>query len=131
PGRSRRDMLLTSPGDANFRIPVSADRSSGRPRGDGLATGGGGYSAARILDGIQVVTANVLEGDETGAADDLWSRPGQMLVDNLGNIYRVLRQDPDNPSRVVIDPPVAEISMNRVTQVVYTPQIPAAVKVFR
>lgn len=131
PGKTRREMLLANPGDPHFRIPVSADRSTGRPRGDGLATGDGGYSAPRILDGIQVVAPNVLEGDETGSADDLWSRPGQVLVDNLGNIYRVLRQDPDNPSRVVIDPPVTDINMNRVTQVVYTPQVPAAVEVFQ
>jgi type II secretory pathway pseudopilin PulG len=73
---------------------------------------------------------------------DLASRPNQKLVDNLGNVYTV-REVLDDPTRylVQVDPPIPRTvtntrpaSLNDIDhsfrQVIFTPQIPGAVRVF-
>ncbi len=79
----------------------------------------------------------------------LFSRPGQRLVDNIGNVYTVIGEDKELASSVLVDPPVAEwvgdtwpgalpsptdpkyrAACSTLRQVVLTPQIPAAVTVF-
>jgi prepilin-type N-terminal cleavage/methylation domain-containing protein len=64
------------------------------------------------------------------------SQPGQRLVDNLGNIYTVQGRV-DGPGQfVVVTPPIPasvtddQTVVNGLRQVAYTPQVPAAVKVF-
>lgn len=80
---------------------------------------------------------------------DLFSRSGQRLVDNLGNIYTVVAVDKELANAVQIDPPVPEwiadtdapqnypfdgpdyrTAAGTLRQVILTPQIPAAVTVF-
>jgi hypothetical protein len=77
----------------------------------------------------------------------LVSQPGQKIVDNLGNVYTVLGEPEDQTSAnpaILIDPPVPasvpDPSLNfpiggignpyTIRQIVFVPQIPAAVKVF-
>ena len=71
---------------------------------------------------------------------DVATRPGQRFVDNLGNVYRVLRSIEVNSNDivVVVDPPVPSW-VQRTTntpqsyelfQIVLTPQIPITVEVF-
>ena len=71
---------------------------------------------------------------------DVATRPGQRFVDNLGNVYRVLRtvEDNSNDIIVVVDPPVpswVENTTNRrapyeLFQIVLTPQTPITIEVF-
>ncbi len=79
----------------------------------------------------------------------LFSRPGQRLVDNIGNVYTVIGEDKELANSVLVDPPVAEwvgdtwpgslpsqsdpkyrAACSTLRQVILTPQIPAAVTVF-
>jgi len=84
--------------------------------------------------------------------DNRWrlaSQPGQKLVDNLGNIYTVRGPSEDTTGfgavTVIVDPPIPAwvpdpfsldpvglVGLNpaKLNQVVFTPQIPAAVSVF-
>lgn len=60
-------------------------------------------------------------------------QPGQKLIDNLGNVYTVLKAD-DDTSSVIISPAAsanaAALAASGDLQVVFTPQVPAAVHVF-
>jgi competence protein ComGC len=141
PGRTRLQVLadqgLPAP---ERRLPVSIDRVTG-PTGDGRtpsSSPAGEYSVP--LTFLVVVPSpnrpNVIELDPNSSAPQWWKEraaaPGQKLVDNLGNIYTVLRRDdPASADRVVIEPPVPAAAMADFQQVVFTPQIPAAVEVFR
>lgn len=74
----------------------------------------------------------------------LASQPGQKLVDNFGNVYTVLRTDDElegpGTVTVVVSPPIPAsvpdpqntntLATDRFRQVVFTPQIAAAVEVF-
>jgi prepilin-type N-terminal cleavage/methylation domain-containing protein len=130
------------------RLPVAVDRY-GVPTGNG--TNGdlagnpieGAYAVPQMLIAEWLTTdatrrTLVLQGG-TETSRRLASQVGQRLVDNLGNAYTV-RESRLNGARVIvqIDPPVpawvpAGTAANRPTirQVVFTPQIPAAVSVFR
>ncbi len=103
------------------------------------------YPARDVL----LITYNQ-QGANKPAILRLLSQPGQKLVDNLGNIYTVRGvPDPDVPPaqnqiEVVVDPPVApsvlsptdpiamenQLNSNVIRQVLFTTQIPAAVRVF-
>ncbi|MCH8269983.1 MAG: prepilin-type N-terminal cleavage/methylation domain-containing protein [Planctomycetes bacterium] len=71
---------------------------------------------------------------------DVATRPGQRFVDNLGNVYRVLRSIEVNSNNivVVVDPPVPSwVQRTTVTpqsyelfQIVLTPQTPVTIEVF-
>lgn len=60
-------------------------------------------------------------------------QPGQKLIDNLGNVYTVVKADEDLSS-VFISPAAsanaAALAASGALQVVFTPQVPAAVHVF-
>lgn len=60
-------------------------------------------------------------------------QPGQKLIDNLGNVYTVLKADEDANS-VIISPAAsanaAALAASGDLQIVLTPQVPAAVHVF-
>jgi type II secretory pathway pseudopilin PulG len=78
----------------------------------------------------------------------LFSRPGQKLVDNIGNVYTVIRVHDADTETVEIDPPVPSWIANSVhslpdptdpeyvgacsslRSVILAPQVPAAVSVF-
>jgi prepilin-type N-terminal cleavage/methylation domain-containing protein len=81
------------------------------------------------------------QGMDLERAFELMSQPGQQIVDNFGNIYSVLGPEPEGsgvgPNTVRISPPVPEgvrttVNGNPATlyQVLMTPQVPAAVRVF-
>ncbi|MFG0284669.1 MAG: prepilin-type N-terminal cleavage/methylation domain-containing protein [Phycisphaerales bacterium JB039] len=138
PGQTRGQLLLAPPGSRDFRVPVSADRSTGRPRGDGEPDAPAGYSVPLRVgarpgsqpDRIRIDRTTI---DPTGPSEYA-TLPGQKLVDNFGNIYTVQRFD--EPSyEVIVTPPVPAIvrsgSFGGLQEVIFTPQIPAAVKVFR
>jgi prepilin-type N-terminal cleavage/methylation domain-containing protein len=72
----------------------------------------------------------------TAAQFDQVSQPGQRLVDNLGNIYTVQGRVDGAGQFVVVTPPIPasvtdlQTEVNGLRQVAFTPQVPAAVKVF-
>lgn len=69
----------------------------------------------------------------TDAQKRLVRQPGQKLIDNLGNVYTVLKAD-DDASSVFISPAAsanaAALAASGDLQIVFTPQVPAAVHVF-
>ena len=135
--------------------PVAEDENTGLPTANGL----GVYSIPRRMDvvfeelpsgerdrirlvqesaagfGVNAASAN----DET--LKDLLSRPGQKIVDNLGNVYTVTGVDDELEDTIIVDPPVPTSARETndggaeeyrtLHQLVFTPQIPAAVEVFR
>lgn len=75
---------------------------------------------------------------QTGSSDDklrarLARQKGQKIVDRFGSVYTVLGVDEDDPSLLVIDPPVPEFVTDggQLGPVVLSPQVPSAVRVFR
>jgi hypothetical protein len=140
-------------------LPVADDADSGIPTANGV----GVYSLPRRMsvdfevgpngerDRIvmlgESVDGPVLAGGVTAEVGDsetlksLAARPGQKIVDNLGNIYTVVRADPDFEDRLIITPPVpawvGETNDGNVDdsrefrQFAFTLQIPADVMVFR
>lgn len=133
------------------RVPVGVDEN-GQPTLNGL----GDYSAPVRLDAEFKPDATndrrdviLLKDSEDGFDDDLMrrlaSQPGQKLVDNMGNIYTVDSVEEglttDNIVAVVISPSVpsgtpptdsgSTPDYIEVHQVVFTPQVPAAVRVVR
>jgi type II secretory pathway pseudopilin PulG len=75
----------------------------------------------------------------TGTADELAvaTQPGQKLIDNLGNVYTVTGTLQTDRTTVLVHPPVpagvqrtGSNRSNALRQVVLTPQIPSAVRVF-
>jgi prepilin-type N-terminal cleavage/methylation domain-containing protein len=130
--------ILTDPANANFRLPVAVD-PNGRATNNGL----GEYSSpvTLVAAGPQPGTArNRIALSFTNAAVQLpqVAQAGQRLVDNLGNIYTVRGLDENDTQQrtVIVDPAVpTSVSANRrdansIRQIVYTPQIPAAVHIF-
>jgi prepilin-type N-terminal cleavage/methylation domain-containing protein len=130
--------VVTANAGINSRFPVAVDPSSGLPTNNGL----GAYAqpiVTRASIGFispgNVRDRLVISGTQNEI--DLASATGQKLVDNLGNVYTV-RGVPETPSQageVVIEPPVPPSvdpanAGNVLTQVVFTPQVPAAVRVF-
>lgn len=74
---------------------------------------------------------------------DLAARPDQKLVDNLGNVYTVreIIEDPNQPAATIVrvtpsvppsvgDPSAAPANSEKFEEVIFTPQIPASVRVF-
>lgn len=140
PGNVTLLRILTDPvlPDALRRVPVGVD-TLGYPTFNGLdGTGKRRY-------GMPITLQATFDEDErekiefTGGADEitLASQIGQRLVDNLGNIYTVTRRDEEDGVSVFITPPVPAwvpdpdqaLPAARFEQVVFTPQIPAAVGV--
>lgn len=133
PGMSRAEVLLASPTDRDFRLAVGERVVGGSPGPTG--DGSGDYSLPRV---IQVEAYDPQRLDRIRLDDNTrWLRaraaqPGQKLVDNLGNIYTVTRLvDPDNVDIVEVTPPVSAFQRDQIDRVAFTPQIPAAVDVFR
>lgn len=147
-------------GSQSFAVPVCAYASNAgaqsyRPTNMGTIPGGSpNYSPPIGVTGTSFVAVSfaptardriVLTNlSTTDNRWDLISQPGQKLLDNLGNVYTVVGV-PDNASSsrglvIVVDPPVpswvpdpATASPNgpaHFRQVVFTPQIPAAIHVF-
>lgn len=136
--RVPRDQTLYDVLAAGDALPIAVDV-------DGLPTlnGVGDYAAPRVLD----ITFNPTLPSRivlpSGAGDilDAVRQPGQKIVDNLGNIYTVRGLAEDDPNRLtlLIDPPAPVSARNdgpdteddaRIRQILFTPQIPAAVTVF-
>lgn len=120
---------------ADHRVPVGVDNATGLPSNDGT-----GVYAGPITVGIQF--------QYTPARDRLYMRPtvtanqwamvrqvGQKLVDNLGNIHTVNGSGEAGGRYVTLESSVpsyvTEDSADDITEAVLTPQIPAAVSVFR
>ncbi len=141
------------------RVPVAADRD-GRPTLDGIGvTGTPTYSDLRTMEVHFLVDyaargkdfRNRLYVKPTEVATVNWElarRPGQRLVDNLGNVYNVVGSatQPDSGAQnsfpyLIVDPPipdsVTEFQAGRdvgnfnsnevIRQVVFSPVIPSAV----
>lgn len=110
-GKTLSDVL--TPGrvsSSEFRFPVATDPATGLPSGDGV----GVYSVPMTLPVVVQSSGSldeiVLGSSANGGQQDLWRRvvatPGQILVDNLGNVVNVVRvpeQRPGDPLRVVVD----------------------------
>jgi prepilin-type N-terminal cleavage/methylation domain-containing protein len=133
------------------RNPVSVD-ANGNPTYDGRTTGGAEYSRpveipAVFTAGIDPFTLQEVRDiitilPATAELFQLASQPGQVLVDNLGNVYTVVgTADPNfGIPGVKVTPPVPHgvvgggggpnDNVPRLVQILFTPQIPAAVKVF-
>jgi prepilin-type N-terminal cleavage/methylation domain-containing protein len=139
--------------EADRRLPVAIDRN-GVPTGNGTNGSGGGrptedaYSAPLTLRALFELHFSadrktlylVGSGAQGANALRLAAQPGQRLVDNLGHVYTVREVTSVSTTRaeVVIDPPVPpwvpygeELNRPTIRQVTFTPQIPAAVSVFR
>jgi type II secretory pathway pseudopilin PulG len=134
-GSSLFDVVTGNAG-VNSRFPVGVD-------GSGMPTNNGMDRYARPLV-VQASIGTVPTGmardrlviNGTQVEIDLASVTGQKLVDNLGNIYTVRGVRDGAPiGEVVVEPPVPPSvdptnTGNVLKQVVYTPQVPAAVRVF-
>lgn len=141
-GNTLLDVLTGSNGVSagQRRVPVAVD-SSGLP----TRNGDGEYAQPVILNAQLVNNGNVRDRIELTSGTNIQRRlagqAGQKLVDNLGNVYTVTKTGADNASAdtdiLYIDPPVPEWvnaspsdAWFGLNQVVFTPQIPAAVEVF-
>jgi prepilin-type N-terminal cleavage/methylation domain-containing protein len=152
-GRTLSDVL--TPGrvsGSEFRFPVAMDPATGLPSGDGV----GVYSVPMTLPVIvrSVIAGGsldelVLDGGASSGERDLWRRvvatPGQILVDNLGNVVNVVRvpeQRTGEPLRVVVDHVYAQAESDyspgsnlprgvQVEQILFTGQKPVRVFTFR
>lgn len=152
--RNMTDNLLGPPEQKN---PVSVD-SNFNPTFDGRSEDGYQYSQIRTAVAEFVPLVSPFSGEEIRdiivIADlpevvQMIGQPGQQIVDNLGNIYTVVGP-PDpflNTIGIKVTPPVPAGVFGagggggggpnnngapppRITQILYTPQIPAAVRVF-
>jgi prepilin-type N-terminal cleavage/methylation domain-containing protein len=130
------------------RLPVAVDRS-GVPTGNGTngdLTGNpveAAYAVPLTMDAewdpSDATRRTLVLRGGTNERLRLASQIGQRLVDNLGHTYTVRESRINGIELIVqVDPPVANwvpqgTAINRPTirQVVFTPQIPAAVSVFR
>jgi prepilin-type N-terminal cleavage/methylation domain-containing protein len=149
-GRTLSDVL--TPGrvsSSEFRFPVAMDPATGLPSGDGV----GVYSVPMTLPVIVQSSGSldeiVLEPGASSGERDLWRRavatPGQILVDNLGNVVNVVRvpeQRTGEPLRVVVDHVYAQAESDyspgsnlprgvQVEQILFTGQKPVRVFTFR
>ncbi len=123
------------------RRPVAVDLLAGLP----TLSGEGNYGTPRTV----TVQFDYVPNDPTRRDRDrllvqtpnaaLWAlvrQVGQRLVDNLGNVYTVVGSAEQGSNRVVkVDPPVPAYvngpSAPTITEVVFTPQVPAAVHLFK
>jgi prepilin-type N-terminal cleavage/methylation domain-containing protein len=144
PGTTLLELLVEDLQDPNGtgkadRLPLGMVESSFQPTRDGT----GVYASIQSLQVKGTVNSPrdrlVLTSTNKGLRQ-VASQPGQRLIDNLGNIYTVvgLVETTGNSTTITIDPPVPawvrypggntdeELSLR---QVVFTPQIPAAVEV--
>jgi len=132
--------LPTPVADADRRVPVAvlSNANNALPTLDGR----GEYALPFMLD----VTYDdrfpdriSIRGAPSQSHLSAALRPGQKLVDNLGNVYRVMRvdtQDP-NPNTIIVSPSVPEwvrrtsgSSPDSMFQIAMTPQTPVAIEVF-
>jgi hypothetical protein len=123
--------------------PVPTNRGNNGP---GNCTYGNIQSLDATFDPLlpdRIEFTNSTFGNTFQTLVDLASRPNQKLVDNLGNVYTVreviddptgrslVHVDPSIPSNVTNTPPA---NLNDIDhsfrQVIFTPQIPGAVRVF-
>jgi prepilin-type N-terminal cleavage/methylation domain-containing protein len=133
------------------RNPVSID-ANGNPTYDGRTTGGAEYSRPVEIPAVFTAGTDPFTLQEvrdiitilppTPELFQLATQPGQILVDNLGNVYTVVgTADPNfGIPGVKVTPPVPHgvvgggggpnDNVPRLVQILFTPQIPAAVKVF-
>jgi prepilin-type N-terminal cleavage/methylation domain-containing protein len=127
-------------------VPCAVDDvSAGRvtPRNDGR----GEYARPVVLqveydpENPDRIKVPPFFGSSTSTIGLVLAQPGQRIVDNLGNVYRVLRVDEDEDDVLIIDPPVpASVAASsggpnvadhrRLRQIAFVPQIPVAVEVF-
>jgi prepilin-type N-terminal cleavage/methylation domain-containing protein len=78
-----------------------------------------------------------IRGTPTTSHLNVALRPGQKLVDNLGNVYRVMRVDTQDPDTIIISPSVpdwvrstARSNPDSMFQIAMTPQTPVTIEVF-
>jgi len=131
------DGLLAA---ADHRLPVGVDNSTELPTNDGT-----GVYAKPIRVGVKFQYNPPAQAArdrlyiDTGVSANRWAmvrQVGQKLVDNLGNIHTVIGSSENGAVRyVTLESPmpsyVTAASRFEITEVVLTPQIPAAVSVFR
>jgi len=131
----QRAEKLDSSGGAGSKVEFNDDPDAWDGRNHLLMRFDIDSDSLRQRDGVDYDEATLAE---------LASQPGQLLVDSLGNVYRVLMVDQEataawikgggdrNRGLVVsIDPPVSEsiIGPDRLGRIAFTPQVPAAVRV--
>lgn len=116
------------------RLPVGADAQTGLPTLDGT----GVYSVPRSI-GYRVLGGNngqiELKGERTLALLPLAGQIGQLLLDEVGVVHRVREVIGQSPSdrtafRVAVEPKF-EGGVGTGGTLVYTPQVPASVEVYR
>jgi Tfp pilus assembly protein PilV len=146
-------------GSQYYAVPVcaygpNAGAQKYRPTNTGVIPGGvPNYSEPIGLTGTSFVAAtfdpaerDIIEFTNLSVTDNIWvliSQPGQKLLDNLGNVYTVVGPPEDaapGAMELEVDPPVPAWVPDPTTtvangpaqfrQIVFTPQIPAAIHVF-
>jgi prepilin-type N-terminal cleavage/methylation domain-containing protein len=134
------DNLTNSPNSPDARAAV-ATNTLGRPTNTGIdQTGTPRYSPIVQVD-AQAPTGGRRDRITILSTDPVYieqlNQPGQRLVDNLGNIYTVRGAIEGSGGReLIVNPPVAagissdRRALNAIKQVIFTPQIPAAVHLF-
>lgn len=141
-GRTLREVLTGQVPASQRRVPVGVVSNTSRPQ---PTLDGTGEYGVPILMNVRY-DANEPNGffldGGTPLERSLAVQLGQRLVDNLGNVYIVRGTDKRYAPptyRVLVDPPVPAAVrstnagnnvLNRMVQVVFTPQVPAAVSVF-
>lgn len=126
---------------AEYRVPVAVE-ASGANAGTPTYNGSGAYAVpvTALVADILVTPAEgynriILANGNSATTIRLARQVNQKLVDNLGNIYTVVRLDDSDPRGVVVDTPATEraaiLAQQGRLHVVFTPQPPAAVSVFR
>lgn len=147
-GRTLSDVLTgVQVSAADVRVPLGIDRASGLPTGNGT----GDYSAPqKVAVRVRSTTPSRIElaAGVSQQIENLWlttvARPGQTLVDNLGNVVKVVRipdlQAGDRPA-VIVDRvyssevtdyvPGVDPRGSKVEEVLFTPQRPVQVFTIR
>jgi hypothetical protein len=145
-GKTLSDVLSGNGVTANeYRLPVAVDANTGRPTGDGI----GAYSMPIALPAVVgggALDEIVLDAAANSPEGEMWrsfvASPGQILVDNLGNVVNVVRvPEPraGDPLSVVVDHRYASGEADfaggtrgvKVEQVLFTPQKPVRVFTYR
>ncbi|MFN8817203.1 MAG: prepilin-type N-terminal cleavage/methylation domain-containing protein [bacterium] len=137
-------MLNAGLGASDRRLPVAEDARG--PRLDGTFEGAR-YSRPMVMgvsfdsslpsrDRLVLLSSAIASDIPDDQLRSIAAASNQVLVDNLGNVYTVIGVDSrvsqnSGPLSVRISPPVpASVVAGGITQVVFTLQPPAAVRVF-
>lgn len=131
---SLRDVITGNVNPSDKRAAVAVDNN-----GNISNNGVGQYSTPLVVGAqrdVNFFDRIVLDNSTTAVQRAQAGQVGQRIVDNLGNVYTVLGPVDGTSGRTIrIDPPVSTSvlaqtnRLNSLRQIVFTPQVPAAVKI--